>query len=56
MVARTLRASHSPVLLNDFDKDEWRIIAMRLRPEWTEDEFEDAWNEFVALKERKALS
>jgi len=56
VVARTHPSSGVPVLLNEFDKEEWRIIAVRLRPEWTEEEFEDSWNEFVALRVRKVLS
>lgn len=56
MVAQTLPANGDPVLLNEFDKDEWRAIAMRLRPEWTEEEFEASWTEFVAMKRSKGLS
>lgn len=55
MVAHTLPINGHPVLLNEFDKDEWRTIAMRLRPDWTEEEFEAAWAEFVAMKRSKGM-
>lgn len=44
-----------PVRLHEFDKDEWRDVARRLRPKWTDEEFEEAWLEFVDLKRRKSL-
>lgn len=37
--------------LNEFDKDEWRDVSRKLRPDWTEEQFEEAWQEFVALKQ-----
>ncbi len=41
--------------LKEFDKDEWREVARKLRPDWTDEEFEAAWLEFCALKYRKQL-
>jgi len=41
--------------LNEYDKDEWRSIAMTLKPNLTEDEFERMWVEFCALKAAKEL-
>lgn len=42
--------------LSEFEKEEWRDVARRLRPDWTDDEFEKAWAEFVELKKSKKLS
>ena len=39
--------------LNEFAKEEWRDVAKILKPEWTEEEFEAAWQEFLELKRRK---
>ncbi len=36
--------------LNEFDKEEWRLVARRLRPDWTDEQFEQAWAEFAAEK------
>ena len=41
--------------LHEFDKDEWRDATRRLRPDWTDDQFERAWAEFVAQKRRKDM-
>jgi hypothetical protein len=41
--------------LDHYTKDEWREVARRLRPDWTEEQFEEAWAEFVEMKRRKAL-
>lgn len=42
--------------LDELNKDEWRDVARRLKPEWTEEQFEEAWQEFVELQRRKRLS
>jgi hypothetical protein len=42
--------------LDEFDKIEWRDVARKLRPDWSDEDFERAWAEFFAEKERKALS
>ena len=39
--------------LNEFDKDEWRDVARRLRPDWSGEQFDRAWNEFLELKKSK---
>lgn len=39
--------------LNEYDKTEWRDVAQKLRPDWTDEQFEKAWNEFVELKRSK---
>jgi len=41
--------------LTEFDKIEWRDVCRRLRPDWTDEQFEAAWIEFQTLKARKAL-
>lgn len=42
--------------LDMFDKIEWRDVARRLRPDWTDEQFEIAWEEFCEWKRRKRLS
>lgn len=37
--------------LDEFDKDEWREVCRRLRPDVTDIEYEAMWNDF---QERKA--
>lgn len=44
-----------PVRLNEFSKEEWRDVANRAQPDWTEEQFEAAWIEFVEMKRRKEL-
>ena len=39
--------------LNEFDKDEWREITRRVRPDWTDEQFETAWADFCELKYNK---
>jgi hypothetical protein len=41
--------------LNEFDREEWRDIARIFRPDWTEEDFDDAWKEFIEMKRRKSL-
>lgn len=41
--------------LNEFTKEEWRDVTKKLRPDWTEDQFDKAWNEFAEAKRRKSL-
>lgn len=42
--------------LDEFDKDEFRIATRALWPvHWTEDDFDAAWREFIALKRRKTV-
>lgn len=41
------------VRLDQMEKDEWRDACRRLRPDWTDEDFERAWAEFQAIKRRK---
>ena len=45
--------------LDEFDKDEWRLIAARVRPDLTDDEFDILWAQFWieknAREKRKML-
>ena len=41
--------------LREYSKEEFRDIARHLRPDWTDEEFEEAWEGFLDLKRRKAL-
>jgi hypothetical protein len=41
--------------LDEYDKEEWRAVARRLRPDWTDEQFEEAWIEFVEMKKRKKM-
>jgi hypothetical protein len=41
--------------LDEFTRAEWRDVARRLRPEWSDEEFERAWAEFVEMKRRRGL-
>lgn len=42
--------------LDQFDKVEWRDVVRRVRPDWTDEQFEQAWAEFIEMKRRKSLS
>lgn len=35
--------------LDAMTKAEWREVARRLRPDWTDEQFEAAWQEFFLL-------
>jgi hypothetical protein len=37
--------------LGEFDKTEWHDIIRKLRPDWSDERFETAWNLHWALKE-----
>jgi len=41
--------------MTTLDKEDWREIAYTLRPDWTDEQFEEAWTEFVELKRLKSL-
>ena len=41
--------------LDEFDKEEWRDIARKLHPDWTDEEFNVAWKEFCKMKRRKTM-
>lgn len=41
--------------LNEFDKEEWRSVMRRARPEITEAEYDEAWAEFAEMKRRKEM-
>lgn len=41
--------------LDEFDKIEWRDVARRVRPDWTDEQFEEAWREFHEMKRRRLL-
>lgn len=41
--------------LDEYDKTEWREVARLLKPDWTEEQFEEAWQEFLELKRRKTM-
>jgi hypothetical protein len=43
------------VRLDEFTKDEWRDIARKVCPEWTDEQFDEAWTEFENLKLEKRL-
>jgi hypothetical protein len=36
--------------LDEYDKDEWRVIAQRLRPDLSDAEFDAMWADFCAEK------
>jgi len=42
-----------PTRLNEFDKTEWWDVCRRLRPDWSYEQFERAWQEFVELKRKR---
>ncbi len=42
--------------LKEFDETEWRDVAKRLRPDWSEDDFQKAWLEFSEWKRTRFLA
>ena len=44
------------IRLDEFTKDEWRDVCRRLRPDITDDEFDEEWREFQAHKRRRRLN
>ncbi len=44
-----------PILI-EVDKDEFRDIARKINPKLTDEDFERAWAEFVALKRKRSLN
>lgn len=42
--------------LDEFDKTEWREVARILRPDWTDERFDDAWERFCEMKRSKSLN
>lgn len=41
--------------LTSFDYIEWRDVCQRVRPELTDEEFDELWIQFQAMKGRKRL-
>lgn len=46
--------SAPPARLDEFDKDEWRDVARLLRPDWTDADFDRAWDDFQRMKAERA--
>ncbi len=46
-------AAREPTRLNEFNKTEWRDVCRKVRPDWTDEQFEEAWAEFVEMKQRR---
>lgn len=44
-----------PARLDEFDKEEWRIVARRVWAAYTDEDFEKVWAGFIEFKRRKAL-
>ena len=44
-----------PSRLDEYDRNEWRDIMRRLRPDMADADFDRAWDEFQRLKAQKAL-
>ncbi len=42
--------------LDEYSKEEWRDVARAARPDWTDEEFNAAWERFMALKRRRAYN
>lgn len=42
-----------PVRLNELDRQEMRDLARALKPEMTDEQFEQSWQEFQALKAQR---
>lgn len=36
--------------LDEFDKDEWREVVRLVRPDWTDEQFDEAWDDFQRMK------
>jgi hypothetical protein len=41
--------------LNEFDKEEWRLVARQFRPDWSDEDFDEAWAEFAEMKRLKGM-
>jgi hypothetical protein len=39
--------------LDEFTKDEWRDVARKVAPHMTDEEYDAAWEAFVALKKAR---
>lgn len=50
-----LRKGGGKVRLTEFDKDEWRDVARKLCPDWTDEDFEREWAAFQKFKRRKKM-
>lgn len=35
---------------SEFSKAEWWQVTQQVRPDWTQEQFDAAWDEFIALK------
>jgi hypothetical protein len=46
---------NSQARLDEFDKTEWRDVTRKLRPDWTEEQFEQEWAAFQAAKRRRMM-
>lgn len=41
--------------LDEYDKEEWREVVRYLLPDWTDEQFEKVWYEFLELKKSKSI-
>lgn len=44
------------VNLNEYDKDEWHDIVRTIKPDLSQEEFDEMWEEFVQMKARKQVN
>lgn len=38
------------IRLNEYDKEEWRLVVRHFAPHWTDEQFDAKWDEFCAYK------
>ena len=54
MVANLKQASKMKMKrLDEFDKDDWLLVARKAKPDLTEAEYEDMWRRYTELKRSK---
>ncbi len=44
-----------PTRMDEYSKEEWWDVMRKLRPDWSEERFEEAWEEFQLAKARMRL-
>lgn len=39
-----------------YDKEEWRLVCQRVRPNWTDAKFDSVWDAFIEYKRMHCVS
>lgn len=46
----------TPEAIAAYEKEQWREVARRVRPEWSDEKFEETWADFVEYRRQMCVN